>query len=138
MAAAVGLKLEFQLVDPAAWSALYQSKEWDLHYVGGGNYALDPGTNVSYFTCKTADPMEGYVWCNPEWDALAAQAAGETDPQKRKELYAQLEKTIHDEVVMLPAYSDNLVFGMKDNLTGFDFTGPTDSAYNSVKDWKIE
>jgi len=137
-AAEVGLKLDFQLLDPAAWNALYSSGDWDIHYVGGGNYGIDPGANTFYFACKANDPMAGIVWCNPEWDALAKKAAAETDAAKRKEMYWQLEQMLHDEVVMLPAYTDNFIFGMKANLAGMKLHGSIDSTFWDLKDWKLQ
>jgi oligopeptide transport system substrate-binding protein len=44
-------------------------------------------------------------WGSPEFDKLVDEAARETDPAKRKELYTQAEKIlVEDEAVMIPLY----------------------------------
>lgn len=53
---------------------------------------VDPGYATSWFICEEKWNLS--KWCNPEYDALWKQADAEMDPQKRADLYVEMQKII--------------------------------------------
>ncbi len=41
-------------------------------------------------------------YCNPEYDALYDQAANELDPEKRRQLFIQLNDLLIEDVALIP------------------------------------
>ena len=56
---------------------------------------VDPGYAAQWFTCGQKWNLS--QWCNPEYDALAKEADAEMDPQKRAELYVEMQKLIDED-----------------------------------------
>ena len=51
------------------------------------------------------EPYGGFNWKNDKFEELVAQAATETDPEKRVDLYAQAEQiAMVDDAIMIPIY----------------------------------
>lgn len=57
---------------------------------------VDPGYATTWFIC--GEKWNLSKWCNPEYDALWKQADAEMDPQKRADLYVEMQKIIDKDV----------------------------------------
>lgn len=56
-------------------------------------------------TDANGNPAGGFMWKDDKYEELVKQAALETDPAKRVELYAQAEEIlVKTDVVMIPIY----------------------------------
>ncbi|HBG74891.1 MAG: hypothetical protein A2X25_07675 [Chloroflexi bacterium GWB2_49_20] len=53
---------------------------------------VDPGYATTWFLCDETWNLS--KWCNPEYDTLWKQADAEMDPQKRADLYVEMQKII--------------------------------------------
>ena len=106
-----------------------------------GNSSADPGDFLAAFTCaeiaqkandwSKANPTR---WCNPEYDALVAQAKTELDPAKREALLIQLNDILINEVVVIPVVHRRFPNGASVTLDGIELT-PWDSSLWKIKDW---
>jgi len=80
---------------------------WCLDYPDANNFdreqnAVNGNQNPAD---ENGEPYGGFNWKNEEYEVLVLQAAKETDPVKRVELYAQVEQiAMVDDAIMIPIY----------------------------------
>jgi peptide/nickel transport system substrate-binding protein len=74
-------------------------------------------------------------WCDPEYDALFEQIAGELDPEKRTQLIIRMNDVVVEEVVLIPLVRRANIHGISNTLDGVEFT-PWDAVTWKIKDWK--
>ncbi len=80
---------------------------WCLDYPDANNFDREvfAAGMSSNPTDETGAPSGGLMWNNPEYEALVDEAATETDPAKRVDLYAQAEEIlVKTDAVMIPIY----------------------------------
>jgi len=79
---------------------------WCLDYPDANNFDKDNNTvGGSQNPAENGEPYGGFNWRNDEYERLVIEAAKETDPAKRVELYAQAEQiAIVDDAIMIPLY----------------------------------
>ena len=78
----------------------------EIHRAGWGADFPDPHNFMTLFTCTSGNNRTR--WCNMEYDALVYQAAEETDPAKRKELYDKAQKILtENDVPIVPFFVSN-------------------------------
>jgi len=90
---------------------------------------MDPDILRNLFRSDKVFTKGGTNWSNvadPEIDELLDQGASESDPQKRKEIYAQIQQYMIDRAIILPIYvfpytvaHSKKVEGLKFDLLGY-------------------
>ncbi|MFN8439442.1 MAG: peptide ABC transporter substrate-binding protein [Caldilineaceae bacterium] len=110
-----------------------------LYTTGSSN--PDPGDYLEDFTCaeivsKANEWSKGNLtrWCNPDYDALVAQAKTELDPAKRQAIYIQLNDILINDIVIIPVVHRTFPNGVSNSLDGVVLT-PWDSQLWLLKDW---
>ena len=99
----VGLKIEYQSMDPAAMNeGVYAYKDgkydpdYDMFCWGwAGDY--DPGFLLSLLTTSQIEGWSDTGWSNKEYDRLYEAQDSELDPVKRLELVHQMQRVIYDQ-----------------------------------------
>lgn len=80
---------------------------WCLDYPDANNFLAEvflPNGSMNP-TDAAGKPAGGVMWNNPKFNDLIAQAAVETDPAKRVDLYSQAEQIlVYEDAVMAPIY----------------------------------
>ena len=79
---------------------------WCQDYPDANNFLREVfAVNGNNNPAENGEPYGGSNWRNDVFEEIVAQAAVETDPDKRVELYAQAEQTlIWDDAVIVPVY----------------------------------
>ncbi len=80
---------------------------WCPDYPDANNYLREvmASNGSSNPTDAQGKPLGGLTWFNQQYEDLVKQAAVETDPQKRVELYAQAEQIlVYDDAAIIPIY----------------------------------
>jgi oligopeptide transport system substrate-binding protein len=80
---------------------------WCLDYPDANNFDREDvaAGGSANPTDKAGKPSGGFFWKNDKYEELVKQAAIETDPAKRVDLYAQAEQIlVWDDAVMIPIY----------------------------------
>jgi oligopeptide transport system substrate-binding protein len=80
---------------------------WCLDYPDANNFVREvfAAGGSSNPTDATGKASGGVFWKNDDYEDLVRQAAVETDPAKRLDLYAQIEQIlVWDDAVMIPIY----------------------------------
>jgi peptide/nickel transport system substrate-binding protein len=99
----VGLKIEYQSMDPAAMNeGVYAYKDgkynpdYDMFCWGwAGDY--DPGFLLSLLTTSQIESWSDTGWSNEEYDRLYQAQDSELDPARRRELVHEMQRVIYDE-----------------------------------------
>lgn len=114
----------------------------DLQEYNDGNASPDPGSYMELWTCdQIPQKSNGWTgenvqrWCDPAYEALFEQSATETDPEKRQQLFIQMNDMLIDNFVIIPMVNRAEVFGVSTSIEGIEPT-PWDSPFWNMKDWR--
>jgi peptide/nickel transport system substrate-binding protein len=113
----------------------------DVQMYTTGNSSPDPGSYMKDWTCseiaQKANQWSGgnlARWCNPEYDRIFAQTTTELDPEKRQQLFIQLNDLLVNDGVIIPLIHRTFPTGASTTLQGVELT-PWDSNLWRLKDW---
>jgi len=115
-AAAGGIDLVIQRVpDDGYWSDTWMQAPFCGSYWGGRPTA-DLMLSVAY---QSDAAWNETYWKREDFDTLLKEARGELDTAKRKEMYAELQRMVHDDCGEIIPMFNNYLYGAADNLEGF-------------------
>lgn len=103
----------------------------------------DPSAYMQFWTCSRIPQKANNWsagpnierWCNSEYDALYRQAITELDPEKRQQLFIQMNDMLIEDMVMIPVVYLATVQGVSRTIEGVDLT-PWDANTWNIKDWR--
>jgi peptide/nickel transport system substrate-binding protein len=76
---------------------------------------------ANHFHCSNKDRLEtGY--CNLEFDALVDEARNTFDEEEQRELYAEAQRMLADEAIVLLLYGQSPVWGVRDSVSGLQWS----------------
>ncbi|PSR18427.1 peptide ABC transporter substrate-binding protein [filamentous cyanobacterium CCP3] len=114
----------------------------DMQVYSIGNENPDPTTYMGWWTCaKIASQANQWQqpnnarYCNPEYDRLWAEAKRELDPDRRVELFQQMNELLAEDVAVIPVVHRAMTNAVSDRLTEVEFT-PWDASTWAIKDWQ--
>lgn len=115
-AARIGLKLAVNRVP----SDGYWSKHWMRHPLGFGNTNPRPTADMLFSLFYKSDaPWNESGWQSPRFDSLLIAARGEADEAKRKQLYGEMQRLVHEHCgVAIPTFI-SLIDGYDRRIKGF-------------------
>ena len=88
-----GLKLKVKRVSADG----YWSNHWNKSPMGFGNVNPRPSADMVFTQFFKSDaPWNGSAWNNPRFDQLLVSARAETDEDKRKLMYAEMQTLVHE------------------------------------------
>jgi peptide/nickel transport system substrate-binding protein len=115
----------------------------DLEEFAFSNKSPDPTAYMKGWTCgevaQLANNWSRSNWaryCNPAYDALYEQVASEIDPEKRRQLFIQMNDLLIKDVALIPLVHFADVSAINSNLTGLDVT-PWDVEVWNIMDWRM-
>jgi peptide/nickel transport system substrate-binding protein len=102
----VGVKLAVKRVSADG----YWSNHWMKSPIGFGNINPRPSADMLFTQFYKSDgPWNESGWNNPQFDQLLVLARAETDFDRRKQLYADMQVLVHDKCgVAIPVFIGNL------------------------------
>lgn len=113
----------------------------DVQMFTTGNGSPDPNSSMLEWVCweiaQQSNQWSGRNlsrWCNPEFDELYNQARAELDPEKRAQLFIQMNDILIEDVAIIPLVRRTFPTGASKTLAGVELT-PWDSNVWSIKDW---
>ncbi|MEO0533620.1 MAG: peptide ABC transporter substrate-binding protein [Cyanobacteria bacterium P01_A01_bin.123] len=141
----IGVEVELRSIDPTIYfSGDPASTETVEHFYADmqmfmtGNTNPDPSAYMKAYTCDEATQKannwskQNYArYCNPVYDDLWLRSTTELDPDKRADLFVQMNDLLVQEAVVLPIVHRADVDAVSDRLTGV-ITTPWD-----LHTWKI-
>jgi peptide/nickel transport system substrate-binding protein len=144
----IGVEVKLKIVDPSVFFGNDPlNTDTRIHFYADmeefadGNVVPDPSAYMKSWTCnEIAQQANGWAgrnierWCDPSYDALYAQAAREVDPERRKQLFIEMNDMLINEVVLIPIGHRAEVFGASNTLEGVNLT-PWDADTWNIQDW---
>ncbi|MEA5451131.1 peptide ABC transporter substrate-binding protein [Leptolyngbya sp. CCNP1308] len=113
----------------------------DMQVYSIGSESPDPSTYMGWWTCaKIASQANQWQepnnarYCNPEYDRLWEEAKQELDPDRRAELFQQMNELLAQDVAVIPVVHRAMTNAVSDRLTNVEFT-PWDASTWAIKDW---
>lgn len=113
----------------------------DMQEYSIGNENPDPSTYMGWWTCaKIASQANQWQepnnarYCNPEYDRLWDEARQELDPDRRAELFQQMNELLAQDVAVIPVVHRAMTNAVSDRLANVEFT-PWDASTWAIKDW---
>lgn len=107
-----GFTVEMDVVD---WATLGQRRDdpalWDI-YITHSPFLPEPALTDMYLATSRIG------WSNPEKDAIATEFTTETDPAKRQDLFAELQKQNFEDVGFIKIGDFNSLSGIRKGMTG--------------------
>jgi len=117
-AKAVGLNLKVDKIDHTTFIERTQSGNYEM-YSAGGPFQTTPDLFYVQYYCGAAGKNR-YGYCDKQYDTIYDQAAAVTDKTKRNALFAQLEKKLKDDAIILPLYFNDVDFGVNKRVSGLN------------------
>jgi peptide/nickel transport system substrate-binding protein len=113
----------------------------DVEEYAYGNKSPDPGAYMRGWTCAEAaqkkNEWSGSNWaryCNPAYDALFEKSTTEVDPEKRRQLFVQMNDLLVQDAAVIPMVHWADVSGLGKAIEGFNPT-PWDSETWNIAEW---
>jgi peptide/nickel transport system substrate-binding protein len=146
----IGVDVELKVVDagsffsddPATTPNDYHQFLADMQEFFDGNTTPDPRAYLQYWLCdQIPTKANGWTgenverWCKPEYDALYKQAFGEVNPEKRQQLFIQMNDMLVNDIMSIPLVRRAEVSGISRTIVGVDLT-PWDASTWNIKDWR--
>ena len=125
MVADAGIPIELMIADNTTISTRIHSERICPFYVSTWSGRTDPDQTATglfhsaggFLPPRSADPSEKG---DAELDRLIEAARTELDPEKRRELYSQVEQRAIDLVFMMPVFGIGWETAVASNVTGFE------------------
>jgi len=106
----LGIQIKTRNEEWASYLSSHRQMKYDVsRRAWVGDYA-DPSTFLDMMV--TGGEQNNTGWSNAEYDALIEQAARESNPEKRRQIFRQSERILMDELPIVPIYfyvSKNMV-----------------------------
>jgi peptide/nickel transport system substrate-binding protein len=144
----VGFEVELKSIDNGVFFSsdpgnpdTYYHFYADAQMYTGGNSSPDPGSAMEDWTCAEFPQQSNQWvggnlarWCNPEYDALHAQSKVELDPEKRAQLFIQMNDLMIEDGFVIPLVHRAFPSGASVTLDNIELT-PWDANLWRVQDW---
>ncbi|MFE4105471.1 peptide ABC transporter substrate-binding protein [Almyronema epifaneia] len=132
---------DFFSADPAQTDSINHFYA-DLQAYNIGNDSPDPEVYMSWWVCdEIASQANNWQepnnarYCNPEYDALWQAASQELDPQRRAELFQQMDELLAQDVAVIPVVRRAIANGVSQTLVGLNPT-PWDTSTWDIARWR--
>ncbi len=113
----IGIKCDVEIVEWATWmSDVYTDKKYDMTVIAHSG-RLDPYNFLARYKSTSGDYIS---LLSGDVDALLDEALQEKDETKRKEIYANIQKVLAEEVPAVYIQSLYKFYGLSDNVQGFE------------------
>lgn len=134
--AKIGVDLQLTPMEGPTVDAAYENLKHKVTLLRWSSDTPDPAAFTDFIT--TYDASNGFHtgWKNDHISEVARQAAIETNPEKRKAMYYEIQQALYDECPMFPLFQVVYSIGMQDTVHNFGFTGL--ERYDFIDAWKSE
>lgn len=116
----IGLEVELRTIAPDAYTALFTdpSTREGIDILVTSGYDMTPDPLEFYQALQTGEFANYGSWSNAEYDEIAKQALGTTDPAARAELTGKLQEIALRELPGIPLWDSPLSLYLNKRVTG--------------------
>ena len=133
---------DFFSADPAQTRSLNHFYA-DMQEYNAGSDTPDPSIYMSWWLCDEIASAKNQWqkpnnarYCNEKYDKLWQQASKELDPEKRANIFAQMNTLLMRDVAVIPLVRRAVVNAVSDRLEGVDAT-PWDASTWDIGTWRL-
>ncbi len=119
--AEVGIKLELEPREPVAHLADYRAGKLAMTISPWTPDFLDPHGWAIPFAVKGGSAAKRVYYDNPKASELAIQAGKITDPEKRAQMYLELQKIMLDDAAFIGLIQPKVLIAVRPNVKGYVF-----------------
>jgi len=145
----IGIGVELKSVDPSVYFSSDSSNNdtvehfyTDLQMYTTGNTSPDPAAYMNFMTCNQI-PQQVNNWsgdnasryCNSEYDRLWQEASRELDPDRRNQLFMEMNDLLIENVSVIPLVHRADVMAFGNSMTGYEPTA-WDMRTWDIMNWK--
>jgi peptide/nickel transport system substrate-binding protein len=113
----LGTKIKLEATDFSAAYSRMKAGEADAMVMGWLGF-VDPDEYIGEL-CGSKGFRNIHGYSNPKMDEILERGRAEIDPTKRKQIYAEAERLVADELPVLPTFCSNVHNLLRPNLKGF-------------------
>ncbi|MGB3767415.1 MAG: peptide ABC transporter substrate-binding protein [Phormidesmis sp.] len=131
----IGMSVELQSVEPGVYfgdptnpDSVYRFKS-DLQLFAFDSETPEPDSYMELYACDQIAQKENQWskenssrYCNPEYEVLLTQLKQETNAEKRKDLFIQMNDLLVDDVALIPLVRRSDAYAISDSLNNLEFT----------------
>lgn len=130
----VGIKVEIESLELAAWSNKLAEGDTDFFIAGFGAVGFsDPDMNVYGPLHSVNAGINNYCFFeNDELDKMINKSRATVDGPEREEIFKQIQKFVRKEVPMIPYANTMQVVGLRKDVQGFKVSPAQNHFVNSV------
>jgi peptide/nickel transport system substrate-binding protein len=138
----VGVTSTVRLIDVASVFQTWTDGDFDVSYIGAQGSA-DPDLIAAFVGCETT-PEQGFEsfgsnfwrYCDPDLDAMFAEARTITDDEARKAAYDEIQVVMNEDLPFAPVWAPIRIAVMKDKIINGNWAqdyvdGNYDQAYET-------
>ncbi|WP_223588203.1 ABC transporter substrate-binding protein [Neobacillus bataviensis] len=128
----IGIDVEIKLMQSGTFYSSTGKGEHDLFFMT--KTSIDPDSMLRAIYHSEAFGLSGNrsFWATKEVDAMLDKASETTDPDEAKQLYADVQKIVADQVPVIPIAIEHLNAGMQSKVNGFGlYPGKTHYIYGT-------
>lgn len=131
----LGIDMDIQILDDSVNTETLKSGDYDFGITVTGLNSADPYSFFQTWMASDGSYNTDYHWeyANEEVDKLLSQVLSESDPEKRKEMYARLQDISAEDLPMIP-----ILYYVNVNIHNKAITGYTSKLYDGVSIPTIE
>ena len=96
----LGIRFDIQSMDWGSYTSAQQSLDFDISLAAWSGDYLDPTTFLLMWTKGNGNNNTG--WDSPQYEAMLSEAALQTDPARRLEIFKQAERLLMEAQPILP------------------------------------
>jgi peptide/nickel transport system substrate-binding protein len=133
----VGVDVEVQGLEWAAFLQAIKSPpfDWDMTVLGWSS-TIDPHWMYQVWSEQTIPALNSGAYVNKQVEELFRQGAREFDPDRRKRIYQQIQKTISDEEPYIFLTMNKAYTGISNRIGGIEVS-PLGIGYN-IEQWYVK
>ena len=136
--AEVGITVELNPMDSSTyWTSTFGEQAAENNELMVASYSMqpDPAWATMWFTCAQVGKWNAMTWCSEEYDALHEEGLVTLDPEKRDEIYIEMQQLWDDAAHTIWVTNGARVFGYSNTISPattpngkpqVEFFGPAD------------
>lgn len=116
----IGITAEIKTVEAGNYYAATGEGQQDMFILSKTSIDPDSMLRAMYHTDAFGPSGNRSFWADPEVDQKLDEASTTTDQDKSKQLYAEVQTIVAEQVPLIPIMIENLNAGMQSNVKGFE------------------
>lgn len=128
--AQIGIDMDIRLLDPAASWPILDGEDFELFFAGWASMNMDAHLGL-YRNYHSKNTREGFA--NAVVDENLDKGKSATALSERMEAYAAVQKELAEQLLRVPLYHPNLIYGVSNRVKGFEVR--SDEVYDLKNVW---